>query len=332
MSDGVLSDVSRGRGTGHRLDVREEVLAEGVAHEGAHVDETREGGARIRSLGLGPVRLTAGDVLPGGRDSLRVPIPNGGPDEYRLAWMTDASGPGAPSGTEAPPRSTLVLSGPVHPTALPPSEAEGQVRAAVLHIPRASLPLRPDHVELLLARPISTGSGSAAVLAAFLATLREHGAECRPEEQSRMGAIALDLATACLAEQLRVLETGTDESRAQTLLRRVHGFIAQNLADPDLTPQTIARRHHMSLRTLYGLFSRQPASVATVIRRGRLERCHADLARPDLRHLSVQVIASRWGFTNPSTFSRAFREAYGISPTEHRATTSASAPPDRSAA
>ncbi|MGW5782018.1 helix-turn-helix domain-containing protein [Streptomyces sp. NPDC003863] len=206
------------------------------------------------------------------------------------------------------------------------------MRAAVLHIPRASLALRPDHVELLLARPISTGSGSAAVLAAFLATLLEHGADCRHEEQSRMGTIALDLATACLTEQLRVLETGTDETRAQTLLRRVHGFIAQNLADPDLTPRTIARRHHISLRTLYGLFSRQPASVATVIRRGRLERCHADLARPDLRHLSVQVIASRWGFTNPSSFSRTFREAYGISPTEHRATASATAPPDRSAA
>ncbi|MFD0351583.1 helix-turn-helix domain-containing protein [Kitasatospora aburaviensis] len=82
----------------------------------------------------------------------------------------------------------------------------------------------------------------------------------------------------------------------------------------------------MSLRTLYTLFGDRPAGVAGTIRRRRLERCHADLARPGLRDRPVQAIAARWGFANHSTFNRAFREAYGTTPTRHRARALAALP------
>ncbi|GAA2812681.1 helix-turn-helix domain-containing protein [Kitasatospora aburaviensis] len=164
------------------------------------------------------------------------------------------------------------------------------------------------------------------IVAGFLRTLVDHGTDCEPAELARTGAVALDLATACLARHLGAVEETRPETRAQAMLQRIDAFIEHNLGDPDLTPRRIADRHNISLRTLYTLFGDRPAGVAGTIRRRRLERCHADLARPGLRDRPVQAIAARWGFANHSTFNRAFREAYGTTPTRHRARALAALP------
>lgn len=134
-----------------------------------------------------------------------------------------------------------------------------------------------------------------------------------------MGSVALDLATTCLAQQLGDPGEAPAEARAQETLRRIIRFIENNLGDPDLTPRMIADRHGISLRCLYDLFRDQPVSVAARIRRSRLARARAELARPDLSAHHVQTIASRWGFPTATAFSRAFRDAYGTTPTDHRA-------------
>jgi AraC-like DNA-binding protein len=80
----------------------------------------------------------------------------------------------------------------------------------------------------------------------------------------------------------------------------------------------IAAAHYISLRALYTLFETQQTSVAGWIRERRLERCRRDLADPALRERSVSAIAARRGLTDPAHFSRAFRAAYGLPPTEYR--------------
>ena len=44
-----------------------------------------------------------------------------------------------------------------------------------------------------------------------------------------------------------------------------------------------------------------------------------DLSDPALAHGTIGALAATWGFTDPARFSRAFRAAYGCSPTEARA-------------
>ncbi|MEU9177936.1 helix-turn-helix domain-containing protein [Streptomyces sp. NPDC048550] len=85
-----------------------------------------------------------------------------------------------------------------------------------------------------------------------------------------------------------------------------------------MTPSAVAARHGISLRRLQQLFRDRGETVAAGIRRRRLERCRADLGNPGLLTSPVHTVARRWGFTNASVFSRAFREAYGTSPTEFR--------------
>ncbi|KAK1184489.1 helix-turn-helix transcriptional regulator [Streptomyces sp. NBS 14/10] len=90
----------------------------------------------------------------------------------------------------------------------------------------------------------------------------------------------------------------------------------QHLADPVLTPQTIAYAHHISLGHLQQLLAEDETSPGAWIRR-RLERCRHDLANPRLNAHPIRAIAERWGFTNPTHFSRLFRATYGIGqPTE----------------
>ncbi|WP_330295256.1 helix-turn-helix domain-containing protein [Streptomyces sp. NBC_00503] len=129
-----------------------------------------------------------------------------------------------------------------------------------------------------------------------------------------MGTVALDLATVFLARQLGDAGLAPAEARAQEALQRIHRFIENNLGGPDLTPQVIADRHNMPLRRLHPLFADQPLTVAARIRHDRLERARTDLASGELSGRPVQVIAARWCFSGATGFSRAFREAYGITP------------------
>ncbi|KJY28794.1 hypothetical protein VR45_31530 [Streptomyces sp. NRRL S-495] len=217
------------------------------------------------------------------------------PEQYQLA-LVDGANPMWISrrGTDSGPASgELVLRDTSRPFEAGARDEYGGSRRLVLHIPRTELPINPDKADRLLARRIPAQRGTGAILVRFLTSLGEHAAECGPEELGRLGAIARDLAAVCLAEQ-------------------------HNLDDPDLAPGTIAERHHISVRSLHLLFQHEEESVSRLIRRRRLERCRADLARPELAHHSVRDLAARWGFANASAFGRAFREAYGLTPRDHR--------------
>ncbi|MFB4307347.1 helix-turn-helix transcriptional regulator [Actinomadura sp. GTD37] len=74
----------------------------------------------------------------------------------------------------------------------------------------------------------------------------------------------------------------------------------------------------MSTSHLYRLFQNEDVTVGALIRRQRLERARQDLADPAQREIPVRDLAARWGFTHHSAFTRAFRNAYGTSPSDYR--------------
>ncbi|MEX0171694.1 helix-turn-helix domain-containing protein [Streptomyces sp. LMG1-1-1.1] len=201
-----------------------------------------------------------------------------------------------------------------------PDEA-GPVQLTMLQLPRTVMPLRTQRIDRLLGSRIPGGHGLGAVLASFLDSLDAHAGQCGPGDLPRLGSVVVDLTAACLAQNLDAEDQLPAEARARTLLQRIHTFVDTHLGDPDLTPAAVAAGHHISVRTLHELFQAygDGETVQAGIRRRRLERCRDDLARPELLGRPVQAIAARWGFSGPAVFSRAFRAAYGVSPTEFRA-------------
>lgn len=253
--------------------------------------------------------------------SRRTPalIRRGDPEQYQLAlitggrwWMSHQGG------DEEFGVGDMILWDTSRPQETVAHPGEGPSRSIILHLPKDALPLRSGRVDRLLGRRIATDSGMAAILAGFISSLGEHGSACEPRELRRLGSAAVDLAAACLAHRLDAYGELPAEARARALRERIDAFIEHNLGDPALTPGLIAAAHGISVRSLHALFREREESVAATVRRRRLERARADLARPEQAGRSVQEIAARWCFTNAPAFSRAFRAAYSLSPTEFR--------------
>lgn len=185
-------------------------------------------------------------------------------------------------------------------------------------VPKSLLPQFGGKSSPILERGFPARHGVGALLARFVDDLCTDTASFQPSDGPRLGATLIDLVAAMFAQALdaeRVLDPAT---RRRTLVQQIHAFIQRHLADPDLTPRSIAAAHHISLSHLHQLFQDEDLTVAAWIRHQRLERAHHDLADQSQRATPIHAIAARWGFPRPADFTRAFRETYGIPPKEHR--------------
>jgi AraC-like DNA-binding protein len=143
--------------------------------------------------------------------------------------------------------------------------------------------------------------------------------------RSRLGTTVLDLLTVAVAAHVDRARSVPPETQQRALVPQIRAFIEEHLADPELSPATIAAAHFISVRYLHKLFETEDTTVADLIRRRRLERCRRDLLDPAQQTRPVSAIAARWGFTDPAHFSRLFRATHGIPPAQYRRL--ATAPP-----
>ena len=134
--------------------------------------------------------------------------------------------------------------------------------------------------------------GSSAVTAARNATL-----------ELLMGALRVDG---------EVPSTATAQPALRAAMDR---YIERHLLHGAVTPNDIATAHGVSVRTVNRIFNASGQTVGEVIRVRRLARAREDLTDSDL---PVSTIAHRWGFSDPSHFTRSFKAHYGASPREYR--------------
>ncbi|MEV5451488.1 helix-turn-helix domain-containing protein [Streptomyces sp. NPDC052535] len=206
-----------------------------------------------------------------------------------------------------------------HPFEAVVDTRQGTAASVVVQIPRAMVPLSSNRVAQLMAVRISGREGISRMLAGFLSPLTDTG-PYRPADGQRLGSVLTDLVTAWLAHHIGAEDQTPAETRQRMQLLEIQEFIRRHLGNAELSPATVAAAHHISLRTLYRLFSTHAhgATVASYIRCQRLTCARRDLADPRLATRPVHAIAARWGFTRPADFTRAFRTAYGTTPTDYR--------------
>ncbi|MFG1401108.1 helix-turn-helix transcriptional regulator [Xanthobacter sediminis] len=101
-----------------------------------------------------------------------------------------------------------------------------------------------------------------------------------------------------------------------TLRERVRAHVAGRLLSPALTPDSICQAVGVSRSRLYRLFE-DIGGVAAYIRSQRLHAAMGRLRDP-LPHGTVATIAEDYGFPDPSSFARAFRREFGMSPSDAR--------------
>ena len=97
----------------------------------------------------------------------------------------------------------------------------------------------------------------------------------------------------------------------------VRKYIEQNLSDLNLSAGQTAQAFGISRATLYRMMEAR-GGFMNYVRLRRLNRCREDLLNPANVHRSIGDIAALWGFGNPSAFSVAFRNQFGMSPRDFR--------------
>ncbi|WP_426404969.1 helix-turn-helix domain-containing protein [Streptomyces sp. R-07] len=188
----------------------------------------------------------------------------------------------------------------------------------VFQLPRRSVAVPDSDIRRITGSPIATSGGVGAMLFLFLSALASLAGGHPPLLGHRLADDFVDLLSTLITERTR--PNGTDPNTGgEALLSRVREHIERNLGAPDLSPESIAQAHGMSVRYLHRLFEGEETTVCRLIQRRRLEECSRELARRGRATPTVAAVAHRWGFTSPAHFSRVFRAAYGVPPREWRA-------------
>ncbi|WP_102192446.1 helix-turn-helix domain-containing protein [Microbacterium aurantiacum] len=189
-------------------------------------------------------------------------------------------------------------------------------RTMVVMFPKHLISLPPDMIGQLTAVRISGQEGLGSLVVPYLTQLAGNLDQLAGTTGARLAHSALDLVTTVFTRELGLDESSADPHRV--LVQRIRAHIDRNLASTDLGPASIAAAHFISTRHLHGLFQEQGMTVSTWIRTRRLEQCRRDLLDPMLADRPVAAIAARWGFVDAAHFSRAFKAAFSVSPSEYR--------------
>jgi len=183
-----------------------------------------------------------------------------------------------------------------------------------LHIPRRMIDQRAPDVSRPAVSPVT---GPPAIL---LGGLIRSAYGNVPSWTPGQGEAIRDALVGVVAETWRAkaLPRGAEETVFPPILHVIQEYVLRNLHEPDLSPESIAREHGLSVRHLHRLFETFGMSIGRWIRRSRLDRCAADLVDHTRAAESVTRIAHTWGFEDSAHFSRAFKAEFGQSPRSFR--------------
>lgn len=195
----------------------------------------------------------------------------------------------------------------IHCLASPLESGIEEAGALTLFIPRDLFP-SPTLDAVVDAR---LDRGSALLLADYLFVLNRRLPELALADLPGVVEATRCLVAACAAPS-RERRAEAQAPIDLTLMERARRLVRRRLAEPDLSPDTLCRELGVSRSRLYRLF--EPiGGISSYIRRQRLLQArHALMDVSDTR--SIVRIAEQWGFTDASTFSRAFRHEFGLSP------------------
>lgn len=191
----------------------------------------------------------------------------------------------------------------------------GPQHSLVMTFPRSVVQLIPAQLDLVTAQRIGQEDGLGRVAVPMFRNLAENMDLLRGPHASKLVRSALDMLVSVLSAE--VVEPAGAHA-GDLLVQQATAYIADHLADPELSPGSIARALYVSVRQLHSRFAAQHLTVAAHIRAVRLAAIRAELADPAHRDDTVHTISARHGLTDPAHVSKAFKAEYGESPTAYR--------------
>lgn len=185
-----------------------------------------------------------------------------------------------------------------------------------LSIPRCLLGEFLPNLDPLHGTVLRHGEGLAEMLKSHIYALRRNVSTLDRQQSRALARPTLEIAAAAIRASLgQAVETTRPLTNA--IRCRADEIIEANLKDFELSPEKIACQVPCSRSRLFGLYKPE-GGVQRYISRRRLHAAFRELAEPVSRDRTVSTIADAWGFGSSASFCRAFRNEFGISPTEAR--------------
>lgn len=192
----------------------------------------------------------------------------------------------------------------------------------MLILPQSLVDAPPGPLRRLAGTSIRSEGPFGQALTAFIDAIAHDQSALRGPHGRRAMRNLVEVVSTRLLTELDA-QTPPREQAAFALFRQLTDYIAEHLGDPDLTPRTVASANFMSVRYAQAVFQNHGATMSSWVRERRLSRVREELGDPLLRDRPVGDVAAAWGFYDQSSFSRTFRLAFGESPSQWRARSTA---------
>jgi AraC family transcriptional activator of tynA and feaB len=191
-----------------------------------------------------------------------------------------------------------------------------QVDRVVAVIPYAQLYSRAPWLDRRPLNRIAGHSSLSGTLHFYLERLA--GADC-----ASLPEAAVLTENVCNIIALMTAATDRERSSARAFaikpgLEEMLVMLRQHLADPDLSPNMLAERLKVSVRTIHKRFDNADTTFGQWVLENRLLACRRAFDDPRHAAFTVSQIAFGWGFNDLSHFSKAFKARFGVSPAQYR--------------
>jgi AraC-like DNA-binding protein len=191
-----------------------------------------------------------------------------------------------------------------------------------LYLPRDAFADLGGFLDMAVGSMIDSGPGQ--LLADYMLLLERNLPNLAPEDASRLPTAIQSMVAACVAPSADRLAYALPQIKL-TMLERVRQAVSRNLRSPSLGLRKLCRETAMSRSQLYRILESE-GGVANYIQRRRLSESFSMLCDTSST-LPINEIAASLCFSDPSSFSRAFRREFGVVPTEVRASSRSGRPP-----
>lgn len=155
------------------------------------------------------------------------------------------------------------------------------------------------------------------ILASLMLSFKENAHSFSPEQASVLENSFVEMLASCLNSARGGTSETTHKRQNLETMALVRQYFRKNFTSPDLTPDRAAKELGISRSKLYQLME-DYGGVYRFIRDLRLRHAMALLGSPKESKRSLYDIALECGFASDTSFIRAFREKYNMTPGDFR--------------
>lgn len=207
------------------------------------------------------------------------------------------------------------------------AEANLPMSHRTLRIAReALLPILPT-AEDAVATTVPASNEAFRLLDSYVGLICANGTPASPALAQAAANHICDLVALAVGTTAIAAHQASNRGLRAARLASIKAWIQGRLGNPLLSVRDAAAAHRVSSRYVQMLFESEQSSFSSFVRAERLARARRWLTSPALAGRSIASIALDAGFNDISYFNRAFRQAYGETPSDARRAAVAGAKP-----